>query len=323
MTEETPTGDRQTYAIDAELDEIVALLPGGAFDDIEEARRGLDEVLPLLNAGLDLRDLDVSDRLIVGPADHPGLAVRIYRPTSEPSGAGLVFIHGGGFTVGNLDSEHARAASTALGTRAVVVSVDYRLAPEHPFPAAIEDCYAALTWTHEAAGELGIDPARIGVAGQSAGGGLAAGLGLMARDRGGPALRFQYLGVPEIDDRLATPSMERFVDTPMWNRPSAEASWRMYLGPDVVAGSDDVSPYAAPARAADLCGLPRTYVSAMEFDPLRDEGIQYAVALMAAGVTCELHTFPGTFHGSSSVVADAEVSRRELDEMMAVLRRHL
>lgn len=326
MTEDTTTGEPlgiEPYGIDPELAELVALLPSGVFDDVEVARRGRDDVLPLMNAGLDLTGLDVTDRTVAGAPDHRDLTVRVYRPISEPSGAGLLFIHGGGFTLGNLDSEHARAASTAFGTGATLVSVDYRLAPEHPFPAAIDDCYAALTWIHGAATDLGIDPERIGVLGQSAGGGLAAGLALMARDRGGPALRFQYLGIPELDDRLASASMGRFVDTPIWNRPSAEASWRMYLGPDLAEGAGEVSPYAAPARATDLTGLPPAYVSAMEFDPLRDEGIQYALALMAAGVSCELHIFPGTFHGSSSVVGTAEVSRREIDEMMAVLRRRL
>jgi acetyl esterase len=321
MTDNAHSGDAATYPIDRQFADVLALLPGGAFDDVAAARRGLLDVLPILNAGLDLTGLTVTDRIVPGPSSHPELAIRTYVPVAEPSGAGLLFIHGGGFSLGGLDSEHARAAYIAIRTGAAVVSVDYRLAPEHPFPAAIEDCYAGLTWTHAAADELGIDPERVGVIGQSAGGGLAAGLALLTRDRGGPQLRFQYLGVPELDDRLDTDSMQRFQDTPMWNRAAAEVSWRMYLGP--TDRSSEVSPYAAPGRATDLIGLPSAYISAMEFDPLRDEGIQYAVALMAAGVSCELHTFPGTFHGSSSVVPTADVSRRELDEMVAVLRRRL
>jgi acetyl esterase len=156
----------------------------------------------------------------------------------------------------------------------VVVSVEYRLAPEDPFPAGLEDCYAALVWLHESAAELGVDGDRIAVVGRSAGGGLAAALALVTRDRHGPALCFQCLAIPELDDRLDTPSMQAFVDTPLWNRPLAEASWRHYLGDD----RSDVSPYAAPARATDLSGLPPAYVSTMEFDPLRDEGIAYANA---------------------------------------------
>ena len=311
------------YAIDPEFTDLLALLPSGSFNDVQQARDGLDQMLAILNADLDLSGLTVEDRIVRGPADNPELAVRTYVPATGATGAGLVFIHGGGFTLGSLESEHARAAGIARDTASVVISVDYRLAPEHPFPAAIEDCFAALCWTHEASEALGIDPARIAVIGQSAGGGLAAGLALLARDRGGPALCFQYLGVPEIDDRLTTPSMHQFEDTPLWNRPSAIASWRMYLGVGVADGAGEVSPYAAPARATDLRGLPPAYVSAMEFDPLRDEDIQFACALLEAGVSCELHTFPGTFHGSSSVVTTAEVSRREHDEMVTVLLRQL
>jgi acetyl esterase/lipase len=203
----------------------------------------------------------------------------------------------------------------------VVVAVDYRLAPEHPFPAPLEDSYAGLVWTAKNADALGIDPDRIAIHGISAGGGLCAGLALLARDRGEPAIAFQYLGVPEVDDRLDTPSMRAFADTPIWNLPRAEVSWDAYLGAGK-RGRPDVSPYAAPARATDLAGLPPAYVSVMEFDPLRDEGIAYATALLHAGVSVELHLFPGTFHGSS-LVEDAAVSRREYDETLLALRRGL
>jgi acetyl esterase/lipase len=164
-----------------------------------------------------------------------------------------------------------------------------------------------------------VDPARIAVAGQSAGGGLAAATALLARDRGGPALRFQLLEIPELDDRLDTPSMRAFTDTPLWNRPNAEWSWRHYLGPDHVA---ETSAYAAPARARDLAGLPPAYVSTMEFDPLRDEGITYALRLLQAGVQVELHSHPGTFHGSA-LIAGAEVSQRGAREVVEALRRAL
>jgi acetyl esterase/lipase len=150
---------------------------------------------------------------------------------------------------------------------------------------------------------------------------LCAALALLARDRGGPAIAFQYLGVPEIDDRLETPSMRAFVDTPLWNRPLAELSWDRYLGAGV-RGTENVPVYAAPARATDLGNLPPAYISAMEFDPLRDEGIAYAQALLAAGVTVELHLFPGTFHGSR-MVQQATLTRRETAEATAVLARAL
>jgi acetyl esterase/lipase len=177
-----------------------------------------------------------------------------------------------------------------------------------------------LTWTAAKAAELGIDPERLGVAGESAGGGLSAAIALLARDRGGPALCFQYLGIPELDDRLETPSMRAYVDTPVWNRPNAVYSWTSYLGAE--PGGADVSPYAAPARATDLSGLPPAFVTTCQFDPLRDEGIQYAQRLLQAGVQTELHHYPGTFHGSS-MVADAAVSRRMFADEVAALRRGL
>jgi acetyl esterase/lipase len=201
------------------------------------------------------------------------------------------------------------------------VSVEYRLAPEHPFPAGVEDCYAALRWLADNAGALGADPGRLAVAGTSAGGGLAAAVALMARDRGGPALRLQVLSIPELDDRLQTPSMTTFIDTPLWNRPNAVLSWSFYLGREAdAAPGDDVSPYAAPARATDLRGLPPAYVATAELDPLRDEGIAYASALMHAGVPVELHQFPGTFHGSA-LVSTASVSCRQQAELLDALRR--
>jgi acetyl esterase/lipase len=202
----------------------------------------------------------------------------------------------------------------------VVVAVEYRLAPENPFPCGLEDCYATLQWMAAQADSLAIDTDRVGVYGQSAGGGLAAALALLARDRGGPALCFQFLGIPELDDRLETTSMRQFVDTPMWHRANAIRSWLFYLGDDATRG--EVSPYAAPARATDLRGLPPAYVCTMEFDPLRDEGILYALALLQAGVPVELHQYPGTFHGSA-MVPTAAVSRRGAAEALEVLRRGL
>jgi acetyl esterase/lipase len=197
--------------------------------------------------------------------------------------------------------------------------VDYRLAPEHPFPAGVEDCYAALEWMHREARDLGIDTARVAVGGQSAGGGLSAAVALMARDRSGPPICFQFLGIPELDHRLETTSMRTFVDTPMWHRANAITSWQMYLGDH---DRDNVSPYASPTMATDLSGLPPTYLTTMEFDPLRDEGIQFGLRLLEAGVPVELHSFPGTFHGSG-VVPTAAVSRRANAEMLVAVKRGL
>ncbi|GAA0896809.1 alpha/beta hydrolase [Pseudonocardia zijingensis] len=256
---------------------------------------------------------------VPGPAGAPDVPVLVFSPEAGEARPALLYMHGGGFVLGDADGDKELPALLAAEIGAVVVSVDYRLAPESPFPAAIEDCYAALRWLAEHASELGVDDTRIGIGGVSAGGGLAAGTALLARDRGGPALRFQFFDVPELDDRLETPSMRRFVDTPLWNRPNAVASWRHYLGP--AAGNDAVSSYAAPARAVDLSGLPPAYISVCEFDPLRDEGIAYAQRLVQHGVPAELHLYPGAFHGSGGLIPTAELSRRMRDELIGAVRR--
>jgi acetyl esterase len=246
--------------------------------------------------------------------------IRIYQNDGEPTGL-IVYFHGGGFVIGSIGLMDNVARELAHLSGAVVISVEYRLAPENPFPAGLEDCYASLVWLARNAEQLGIDADNIVIHGASAGGGLCAALAILARDRGGPTIAFQYLGIPELDDRLATASMQAFTDTPLWNLPSAEHSWDCYLG-EGVRGTAEVSPYAAPARATDLTGLPPAYISAMHFDPLRDEDIAYAQALLAAGVTVELHLFPGTFHGST-LATKAEVSKREMAESLAVLGRAL
>lgn len=308
-----------SYQIDPELAPVLELLPRADLSDPVAARRLIADLVASMAVDVDESGLDIDDRLVPGPTGAPEVGVRLYRPTAVPGPVpALFYIHGGGFVTGSVDTEHAGAVALAASLRVVVVSVEYRLAPEHPFPAGIEDCYCGLLWLAEHAGELGVDPDRVALYGQSAGGGLAAALALVARDRGGPPLCFQFLGIPELDDRLETPSMRAFTDTPLWNRPSAELSWRYYLGED----PGEVSPYAAPARAEDLAGLPPAYVSTMEFDPIRDEGILYALRLLQAGVPAELHSFPGTFHGSS-LVASAAVSRRVNAEQLAVLRRAL
>ncbi len=290
------------------------------FSDLDAVRAPRAEMIAAVSPPLP-DDLGVrfEDRTVPGPEADPDVAVRIYRPESAAAiRPGVLYIHGGGFMVGSIQSEHRGALGAAAAADAVVVSVEYRLAPEHPFPAGLEDCYAALTWMAADAETLGVDTQHIAVMGSSAGGGLAAGLALLARDRGGPKLCFQLLGIPELDDRLETPSMRAFTDRPLWNRPNAEVSWRAYLG----EGDGEVSPYAAPARAKDLRGLPPAYVSTMEFDPLRDEGIRYAARLLEAGVSVELHQYPGTFHGSH-MIADAGVSKRTVKEMSGALRRGL
>ena len=308
-----------TYAFDPELAPLVELLPAGDLADVTTARAAISALIDPLNEHVDTTGVVVTDHDI--PGDDGVVPVRVYAPAAPPPPGGrpaLLDIHGGGFVLGSIDMEHAFATQLACEIGAVVVTPDYRLAPEHPFPAGLDDCYATLRWLHDRADDLGVDSERIGVGGQSAGGGLAAATALLARDRGGPALCFQFLGIPELDYRLETTSMRTFVDTPLWHRSNAELSWQYYLG----GSTTDVSPYASPAIAPDLRGLPPAYVTTMEFDPLRDEGIGYALRMMEAGVSVELHSFPGTFHGSA-MIPIAAVSRRAHVELIESLRRGL
>jgi acetyl esterase/lipase len=220
-------------------------------------------------------------------------------------------MHGGGFVAGDLDSEEVRCLRLADEAGCVVVSLEYRLAPQHRYPAALDDCFTALCWTASSAPSLGVDPDRIGVAGASSGGNLAAATALLARDRGEPAVAFQCLVYPTLDDRMQTASVG-FVDTPMIDGSDVARCWDYYLGAD---RSDDVSPYAAPARAVDLAGLPPAYVMTAELDPLRDDGLHYAMRLLEAGVSVELHQFAGAFHAFD--LFPTAISQRALDEQVA------
>ena len=308
--------------IDPELAAMIDLLPSIDLSDPVAARQAFEQILVAIEVDIPgVETLRIEDRLVPGWEGDPDVGARVYRPRSAASPVpGIVMIHGGGFVIGSVEAEHAGAALMAIDSGAVVVSVEYRLAPEHPYPAGLHDCYAALAFLHAEAGALGVDPGRVALCGASAGGGLAAATALLARDLGGPPVCFQMLHIPELDDRLETPSMRTFVDSPLWNRPLAVQSWKAYLGD--LSGAADVPPYAAPARAGDLSGLPPAYVSTAENDPLRDEGITYALRLLQAGVSVELHQFPGTFHGSA-LVTTAAVSRRAQREAALVLRQAL
>jgi len=296
--------------MDPELEPFLLLFPPADLTDPVTARKNLAELATAVPAP-DITGMEIEDRTV--PAD-PDVAVRIYRP-HQAQGA-IVWLHGGGFVMGDLDTEHSAATWVADGSGAVVISVGYRRAPEHRFPAALDDACAVLSWTAGHAADLGIDPERIAVGGHSAGAGLAAAVALRARDHQGPPIRFQLLNQPELDDRQETWSARHFTDTHWMNRDKIAATWRHYLG------SGPASPYAAPARAANLSGLPPAYIATAEVDPLRDEGIDYALRLLQAGVSVELHQWPGTFHGSHAILS-ADVSQRQIAEATAALRRAL
>jgi acetyl esterase len=308
-----------SYAIDPEFEPHLPTMLALPLEDLAEARALIAEKEAEAPVP-DTTGLEIADLLIPGPAGAPAVSIRLYRPVGGGNGSAVLFLHSGGLIIGGLESEHPLCTSIARELETVVVSVDYRLAPEHPFPAAIDDGYAAFTWLFAASGELGVDQSRVAIVGRSAGGGLAAAVTLMARDRGGPRACFQYLDVPMLDDRMDSATVRSFTDTPIWDRPSTEIAWHHYLGDD--AGGDDVSPYAAPARATDLSGLPPAYIHTAQFDPLRDEGMAYAQRLLSVGIATELHSSPGTFHGSD-MVEDATISLRLAAERLTVLRRAL
>ncbi|MEU9463838.1 MULTISPECIES: alpha/beta hydrolase [unclassified Streptomyces] len=309
--------------VDPELGPWLALLPALDVGDAAAARATVEAMGAASPPFVVPEGVESSEHRVPGAPDAPEVPVAVFRPVGAGTALpAVLYVHGGGFILEEGDGDRALAARWAADLGAVVVSVRYRLAPEHPYPAATDDCYAALEWLAGNAAGLGVDPARIAVAGISAGGGLAAALALLARDRGGPALCFQLLDIPELDDRLETPSMREFTDTPVWNRPNAVQSWRAYLGADR-APDAPVPAYAAPARAEDLTGLPPAYVAVSDLDPLRDEGLDYAQRLVQAGVPTELHLFPGTFHGAAGFVPDTAVTRRMTEGALGALRRGL
>jgi acetyl esterase len=314
-----------TYAIDPELAPWLDMLPSLRFTDYASllvARAAVEQLSQFRRGYEPANPVKIYHTTAPGPVGAPAVPVRVHLPARRQGDTvpGLLYIHGGGFVMSDLDLFHLTMLRVVDQLDVVVVAVEYRLAPEHPFPAPVEDCYAALTWMVANAAELGIDPVRVGVAGTSAGGGLAAAVTLLARDRGGPTLCFQLLDSPELDDRLNTPSMLAYREDPQWNQRNLIFSWRSYLGTE--PGSAGVSPYAAPARAADLSGVPSAFVTVCQFDPLRDEGIAYAQRLMDTGVPTELHHYAGTFH-SSAIIEHAAVSRRMLTDQIAALRRGL
>lgn len=312
------------HRFDPELAAALSMMPEVDITDVGAARAAQTQQLTAALSAADTTGVDIQEVTVPGPDRAPEVALRIYRPRSVQGPLPVVYsIHGGGFVLGSPDVDHDWNLLLCRGLTALVVSVDYRLAPEHPFPAPLEDCYAGLTGLVANAAELGVRADRVALWGDSAGAGLAAALTLLARDREGPAICFQHLCSPALDDRLETASARQFTDTPVWNRHSARLSWEAYLG-EGVRGTTDVSPYAAPARAGagDLSGLPPAYVSVMEFDPLRDEGAAYAHALRAAGVPAQLRLLPGTFHGAWAV-EHAAVIRAATAEAVAALRTAL
>lgn len=292
--------------------------------------RVLPELLPMMESNIkfDLnKDLDMMRKLelptmekspnvsttacmIDGPESK--LLVKIYEPKARkgPKLPAVFWIHGGGYVMGHPDGDDSLCESFVTNINCVVVSIDYRLAPEHKYPAAIEDCYAGLKWTVNNAEKLKIDSSRIAIAGASAGGGLTAALALMVRDKGEIEVAFQAPLYPMLDDRNITFSSHEINEENLpkaWNREANEIAWKMYLGDKA---SDEIPYYAAPARAKYLTGLPPAYIFIGQLDPFRDETLEYVTRLAKAGVPVEFHLYPGCFHGFDSIFNNADISKQ-------------
>jgi len=306
------------------LEAVRQALPTFTAENLAAVRQQTAEGFP----GMDPVDLtvggavQVEERQVPGPEGAPDITLLILRPTAEGAPRPAVYhTHGGGMVVGDRSFGVETFLPQVAEGNAVVVSVEYRLAPEHPDPAPVEDCYAGLVWTAKNAAELGIDPERIIIAGASAGGGLAAGTALLARDRAFPRLSHQILICPMLDDRLETHSSRMLDEEGVWDRNSNLFGWTALLGER--RGGPDVSPYAAPARAEDLTGLPRTYIDTGSAESFRDETLTYARRLSEAGVSVDLHMWGGGFHGFDLVAGHTALSRASVATREEFIRRAL
>jgi acetyl esterase len=304
--------DEQTKA----LLELSAALPPVETLTPEEARAGMEERAPL-TAGPPQPVADVSDRTILGPGGE--IPIRVYVPEGERPMPGLVFFHGGGWVVGSLRTHDAVCRALANGSGCTVVAVDYRLAPEHKFPAAIDDAVAATRWVFDNAEQLGIDAERIAVGGDSAGGNLAAAVALTLRDTGGPRLAYQLLIYPVTDHNLDTPSYIANAEGYRLTRAAMNWYWNHYLR----TALDAEDQRASPLRASSLVGLPPAFVATAEFDPLLDEGRAYAERLRAAGVAVEYREYAGLVHGFVAQGGVVDRAREALEELAAALRTAL
>jgi triacylglycerol lipase len=314
--------------VDPELLPVLDMYPSFTITNeiLPEARAAtaqwFAQMQPAAPADSGQAEIAMEERCVPGPAGAPDVRVRVYRPQSaaEPLPA-LLWIHGGGLVFGSAveDDPLVRNVVDAVGCAAV--SVDYRLAPETPYPGPLDDCYAALNWLHTHAAELGVDPNRLAIGGASAGGGLAAALGLLTRDRGEVPLVFQLLIYPMLDDRTVTetnpnPNTGNFI----WTRDHNRFGWTAYLGKE--PGDPDVPAYAAAARAEKLEGLPSTFLCAGALDLFVEEDLEYARRLIRAGVPTELHVYPGAYHGFN-ITTEARVSRDFARDYLAALGRGL
>jgi acetyl esterase/lipase len=283
-------------------------MPPLSLDDLPAARLASKPIMAQTDTPVFQR-IVTENRTVPDPVGASDVAIRIYRPEKQShSLPALLWIHGGGYMLGDLDQDDFFCKRLSVAGKCVVVSVDYRLAPENPYPAPLDDCYAALKWLFASTAELGVDRSRIAIGGASAGGGLAAGLALLARDRAEVEVIFQLLIYPMIDDCNVAPAGDSRPETILWTRANNLMGWRSYLGFE--PGGEVVSCYAAASRGTDLEGLPSTYIAVGDLDLFAQEDVDYAWRLIQAGVPTELHVYPGACHAFDMLAPDARISRR-------------
>lgn len=318
------TVDDQHARIDpasrAALEQFLAALPGGLQAlPIPQRRETMAALLAqALGATPSPDGVRTEERTVPGPDGAPEIRLRIYHPTAvEGTKPGVYYIHGGGMIVGDLEAGDLECKTLCAQLGAVVVNVEYRLAPEHPHPAPVEDCHAGLKWFASQADALGVNADRIAIYGPSAGGGLAIATTLLNLDRKGPKIRFVMALYPMLDDRNVTPSSHQITSVGVWDRAANIEAWEAYLG------GAQADHYAAPARREDVAGFPPTFIDVGTEDAFRDEDIAFASKLLAAGVPTELHVFPGAFHGSELLATTAPLSQRILTRRFEALAEHL
>jgi triacylglycerol lipase len=314
------TASRSRHLVDPEVAGFLELFPTMALSmETLPDMRARQALWPVDPASIEA--VDLVKRTIPGPEGAPDIDLYVYTPRKASGPRPCIFhIHGGGYVGGSAESIEAMMRPMAGELDCVITSVNYRLAPETPHPGPVEDCYAALAWVFKNAAELGVDTSRIGVKGESAGGGLAAALALLARDRGEYRLAFQSLTYPMLDDRTCLGEQHPYTGEYIWTPHNNAFGWRALLG--VEPGSDGVSPYAAPARAESLAGLPPTFITTGSLDLFLEEDLEYARRLIRDGVPCELHVYPGGFH-AFDVAPGAAISAASRRDTREALRRAL
>ena len=310
------------HLIDPDLIQALEMLPSFDFNQ---------DVLPMIRIGFaaqfasaevpDSPDVETSAASVTGIDGNP-IGLLIHAPLAPSSAArpAVLHIHGGGYIIGSAAMSTLSNRAMAVAADCVIVSVDYRLSPETPHPGPVEDCYSALCWLHDNAASLGVDPARMAVMGESAGGGLAAGLALLARDRAKVKLVHQHLIYPMLDDRTCTRAPNPLAGEFVWTPASNHFGWSSLLGQP--PGGEGVSPYAAAARVEDVRGLPSTFIYVGGLDLFVDEDVAYAMRLLRAGVPTELHLFPGATH-AFEVALDSPLAKNALRISTQALRRAL